>query len=139
MFNKKSQKVHQKVSNNRWGRSGITTIQLNKAVVRALKRIKEYPRETYNEVILNLIKNAEETKELDIFIQKGEQFVATYRALIEETKELGTFIQKGEQFVVTYRALIEETKELGTFIQKAQREKMKELWEEGDYTAWENV
>lgn len=69
----------------------ITTIQLNKSVVRALKRIKEYPRETYNEIILSLIKNAQETKELD------------------------------------------------TFIQKAQKAKMKELWGEGDYTAWENA
>ena len=69
----------------------ITTIQLNKSVVRALKQIKEYPRETYNEIILSLIKNAQETKELD------------------------------------------------TFIQKAQKAKMKELWGEGDYTAWENA
>jgi predicted nucleic-acid-binding protein len=69
----------------------ITTIQLNKSVVRALKRIKKYPRETYNEIILSLIKNTQETKELD------------------------------------------------TFIQKAQKAKMKELWEEGNYTAWENA
>ena len=51
----------------------ITTIQLNKSVVRALKRIKEYPRETYNEIILSLIKNAQETKELDTFIQKAQK------------------------------------------------------------------
>ena len=69
----------------------ITTIQLNKSVVRALKRIKKYPRETYNEIILSLIKNTQETKELD------------------------------------------------TFIQKVQKAKMKELWEEGNYTAWENA
>ena len=69
----------------------ITTIQLNKSVVRALKHIKKYPRETYNEIILSLIKNAQETKELDIFIQK------------------------------------------------AQKAKMKELWGDGDYTAWENA
>ena len=69
----------------------ITTIQLNKSVVRALKHIKEHPRETYNEIILSLIKNARETKELD------------------------------------------------TFIQKAQKAKMKELWGDGDYTAWENA
>ncbi len=69
----------------------ITTIQLNKSVVRALKRIKKYPRETYNEIILSLIKNTQETKELD------------------------------------------------TFIQKVQKAKMKELWAEGNYTAWENA
>ena len=69
----------------------ITTVQLNKSVVRALKRIKKYPRENYNDVILNLIRNAEETKELD------------------------------------------------KFVQGAQKAKMKELWGEGDYTAWENV
>jgi hypothetical protein len=69
----------------------VTTVQLNKSVVRALKRIKRYPRETYNEVIMNLIKNAEETKEFDKFVQE---------------------------------------------VQKA---KMKELWGEGDYSAWEHA
>jgi predicted nucleic-acid-binding protein len=69
----------------------VTTVQLNKSVVKALKRIKKYPRETYNEIILNLIKNAEETKEFD------------------------------------------------KFVQEAQKTKMKELWDEGDYTAWENA
>jgi predicted nucleic-acid-binding protein len=72
-------------------RTEVTTVQLNKSVVKALKHIKKYPRETYNEVILNLIKNAEETREFD------------------------------------------------RFVQKAQKAKMKELWGEGDYTAWENA
>jgi len=69
----------------------VTTVQLNKSVVRALKRIKKYPRETYNEVIMSLIEAAEETKEFD------------------------------------------------KFIQEAQKAKMKELWGEGDYTAWEHA
>ena len=43
-------------------RSEVTTIQLERSVVDALKRIKRYPRETYNETILNLIKNADETR-----------------------------------------------------------------------------
>jgi predicted nucleic-acid-binding protein len=51
----------------------VTTIQLNKSVVKALKRIKKYPRETYNEVILELIKTSEETKGLDVFIQKAQK------------------------------------------------------------------
>jgi hypothetical protein len=69
----------------------VTTVQLNKSVVNALKKIKKYPRETYNEVILNLIKNVEEEKEFDKFS--------------EET----------------------------------QKTKMKELWGEGDYSAWESA
>ncbi len=69
----------------------ITTIQLKKSVVNALKEIKKYPRETYNEIILDLIKDARETQELN------------------------------------------------TFVQKAQESKMKELWEEGDYSGWENA
>jgi hypothetical protein len=72
-------------------KNDVTTVQLNKSVVKALKHIKKYPRETYNEIILNLIKSAEETKEFD------------------------------------------------KFVQKAQKAKMKELWGEGDYTAWENA
>ncbi len=69
----------------------ITTIQLRKSVVSALKEIKKYPRETYNETILGLIKDAHETQELN------------------------------------------------KFIQEAQESKMKELWEEGDYSGWENA
>jgi hypothetical protein len=33
----------------------VTTIQLNKSVVRALKSVKKYKRQTYNEVILDLV------------------------------------------------------------------------------------
>lgn len=40
----------------------VTTIQLKKSVVRELKNIKKYPRETYNETISNLIKKAKESK-----------------------------------------------------------------------------
>ena len=73
------------------GRSEVTTIQLDRSVVEALKRVKRYPRETYNEVILNLIRNEEEIREFSIFVQK------------------------------------------------AQEAKMKELWEEGDYSGWERA
>ncbi len=69
----------------------ITTIQLKKSVVQALKSIKKYPRETYNETILRLIKEEKETEDL------------------------------------------------GLFVQKSQQAKMKELWEEGDYSGWENA
>ncbi len=69
----------------------ITTIQLRKSVVNALKQIKKYPRETYSEIILDLIKRAKETKEFD------------------------------------------------KFVQEAQKNKMKELWGKGDYSAWEHA
>ncbi|MCL4400663.1 hypothetical protein M1316_01665 [Candidatus Parvarchaeota archaeon] len=68
-----------------------TTIQLDRSVVKALKRVKKYPRETYNEIIMGLIKDAEEIKEFD------------------------------------------------KFIQESQKAKMKELWGDGDYAAWENA
>ena len=69
----------------------ITTIQLSKSVVKALKQIKKYPRETYSEIILDLIESAKEMKEFD------------------------------------------------KFVQEAQKTKMKELWGEGDYSAWEHA
>jgi len=40
----------------------LTTIQLTKSAVQELKNIRKYPRETYNETILNLIKTAKESK-----------------------------------------------------------------------------
>jgi hypothetical protein len=39
-----------------------TTIQLKKSIVKELKSIKRYPRETYNETISNLIQLAKESK-----------------------------------------------------------------------------
>lgn len=72
-------------------KSEVTTIQLERSVLEALKRVKRYPRETYSETILNLIKIADETRELE------------------------------------------------TFVQRAQEERMKQLWEEGDYSGWEHA
>jgi hypothetical protein len=53
-----------------------TTIQLKKSVVKELKNIKRYPRETYNETISNLIKMAKEsktTKQYDEFLHRIQQ------------------------------------------------------------------
>lgn len=71
--------------------SSVTTIQLNKSLVKELKSIKKYPRQTYEELIEDLIKAAKSMTEYD------------------------------------------------EFLHKAQQAKMKELWEEGDYKAWENA
>ena len=54
-------------------RSNVTTIQLDKSVVEALKRVKKYPRETYNETIMNLIRNEDEAKEFSMFVQKAQE------------------------------------------------------------------
>jgi hypothetical protein len=54
----------------------VTTVQLKKSVVKELKSIRKYPRETYNETILNLIKTAKETKkrrQYDEFIHRIQQ------------------------------------------------------------------
>ena len=53
-----------------------TTIQLKKSVVKELKAIRKYQRETYNETILNLIKTAKEAKkqrQYDEFLHKIQQ------------------------------------------------------------------
>jgi hypothetical protein len=39
-----------------------TTIHLKKSIVEELRNIRKYPRETYNETISNLIKNAKESR-----------------------------------------------------------------------------
>ena len=54
----------------------ITTIQLKKSVVRELKNIRKYPRETYNETILNLIKTAKNSRnrrQYDEFLHRIQQ------------------------------------------------------------------
>jgi predicted CopG family antitoxin len=57
------------------GDEEATTIQLKKSVVKELKRIKRYPRETYNETISNLIKMAKESnnRQYDEFLHKVQQ------------------------------------------------------------------
>jgi hypothetical protein len=53
-----------------------TTIQLKKSVVKELKSIRKYPRETYNETISDLIKiarNSIKRKQYDEFIHKIQQ------------------------------------------------------------------
>ena len=53
-----------------------TTIQLKKSVVKELKRIRRYPRETYNETISNLITLAKEHKtrrQYDEFLHRVQQ------------------------------------------------------------------
>ena len=54
----------------------ITTIQLDKSLVNSLKEIKQYPRQTYNEVIEHLIKIAKILKQknqYDEFLHKIQQ------------------------------------------------------------------
>lgn len=56
--------------------SEYTTIQLDKTIVEELKSIKQYPRETYREIIMNMIKYIKETKnpnQYDEFLHKIQQ------------------------------------------------------------------
>ena len=53
-----------------------TTIQLDKAIVNSLQEIREYPRQTYNELILHLIeifKNVKKRNQYDEFLHKIQQ------------------------------------------------------------------
>ncbi len=53
-----------------------TTIQLKKSVVKELNSIKSYPRQTYNDVILDLIrmvKSARKTSQYDEFLYRIQQ------------------------------------------------------------------
>ena len=54
----------------------ITTIQLEKKVVEELKKAKQYPRQTYSELILELTKNYKNAKlrnQYDEFLHKIQQ------------------------------------------------------------------
>ena len=54
-------------------KSGITTIQLDRSVVDELKKFKRYRRETYSEIILNLIESVRENSEFETFVQKAQE------------------------------------------------------------------
>ena len=54
----------------------VTTIQLEKSVVNSLKNIREYPRQTYNELLKKLIKtfkNISAINQYDEFLHKIQQ------------------------------------------------------------------
>lgn len=56
--------------------SDVTTIQLDKSVVKALKGIRKYPRQTYNELILHLIEFSKDVRmknQYDEFLHKIQQ------------------------------------------------------------------
>jgi rRNA pseudouridine-1189 N-methylase Emg1 (Nep1/Mra1 family) len=53
-----------------------TTIQLDKSVVKSLKQIREYPRQTYNELIshmIELFKHVKQRNQYDEFLHKIQQ------------------------------------------------------------------
>ena len=56
--------------------SNMTTIQLDKSVVNALKKIRENPRQTYNELIKHMIEiftNVKKKNQYDEFLHKIQQ------------------------------------------------------------------
>ena len=57
-------------------KEAVTTIQLRKSVVKALNAIKKYPRETYSEIITDLIeftKSSRTNKEYEEFIKAAQE------------------------------------------------------------------
>lgn len=74
--------------------TNISTIQLNKNVIAQLKKAKEYPRQTYNELLGKMSK---------IFIA------------------------------------LKEKNQYDEFLHKIQQQKMKELWDNKEDEAWQNV
>lgn len=56
--------------------NNVTTIQLDKNLVRTLKKLKKYPRQTYNEFITSLVNNARAQNtenQYDDFLHKIQQ------------------------------------------------------------------
>jgi hypothetical protein len=56
--------------------NNMTTIQLDKSVVKSLKKIRENPRQTYNELISHMIEiftNVKKKNQYDEFLHKIQQ------------------------------------------------------------------
>ena len=54
----------------------VTTIQLDKPLVNSLKKAKEYPRQTYNELIKNMMRvfvSVKKNNQYDEFLHKIQQ------------------------------------------------------------------
>ncbi len=64
----------------------VTTIQLRKSVVEELKSIKKYPRQTYNEVIMDLVERAKTSNHKTGKENQYDEFLHTIQQL--KMKEL---------------------------------------------------
>jgi len=56
--------------------SDATTIQLDKSIVESLKKVKEFSKQTYNELIsemIELFKNVKKRNQYDEFLHKIQQ------------------------------------------------------------------
>lgn len=56
--------------------STLTTIQLDKSLLKSLQEVREYPRQTYNELLKNIItvyKNVRQKNQYDEFLHKIQQ------------------------------------------------------------------
>lgn len=73
----------------------VSTIQLNKDVIEELKKAREYPRQTYNELLVKMAK----------------------------------------LFVINRK----KKNQYDEFLHRIQQPKMKELWDNKEDEAWENV
>jgi transposase len=92
--------------------AGVTTVQLEKRVVRELRGIRKYPRQTYNEIISDLIKKTRVSKKgsgLGAFIQEGQR--AKMRELWDN-KEDEAWDAKLEQLADSLEDLLKQVKVL---------------------------
>ncbi len=72
----------------------LTTVQLDKAIVNQLQKIKEYPRQTYNELIAHLIAIhtlLKKRNQYDEFLHKIQQ---PKMKELWDNKEDGEYLQK---------------------------------------------
>lgn len=54
----------------------VTTIQLDKSIVNSLKELREYPRQTYGELIkcmIHIFRNIKKKNQYDEFLHKIQQ------------------------------------------------------------------
>jgi len=54
----------------------VTTIQLDKSIVNSLKKIRDYPRQTYSELLTSMIqvyKGVKKNNQYDEFLHKIQQ------------------------------------------------------------------
>ena len=54
----------------------MTKIQINKTLLKSLKEIRDYPRQTYNELIekmIHVFKNVKKNNQYDEFLHKIQQ------------------------------------------------------------------
>ena len=107
----------------------LTTVQLDKSVVKVLKKAKEYPRQTYNELIAKMIeifKSVKMRNQYDEFLHKVQEHKMRELWANKEDEAWENVLTKEEIKETREKMIKSKTQQPQKIIIKSRRQKNRE-------------